>query len=107
MTNIGKTLREFSAAGPCLPQGVVIRESKATFWIAENVSRETNAGVTVIENVEENRIQLIFPGKPSPEIRKTLKQSGFRWAPSSGAWQRFLNNAGRYAAERVVEALSV
>jgi Domain of unknown function (DUF3560) len=38
-----------------------------------------------------NRIQLIFSGKPSVQIRNLLKSHGFRWAPSEGAWQRHLN----------------
>jgi hypothetical protein len=41
-----------------------------------------------------NRIQLIFSGKPSLEIRNLLKSYGFRWAPSEGAWQRHLNGFG-------------
>ncbi len=35
----------------------------------------------LVENVEENRIQLIFPDKPSATIRKDLKSNGFRWSP--------------------------
>ena len=57
----------------------------------------------LIENVEENRIQLIFPGKPSANIRRDLKKNGFRWSPTNGAWQRHLTNAGRYAAKYFIE----
>jgi hypothetical protein len=65
-------------------------------------------GVTVIENVEANRIQLIFPGKPSEEARKNLKYNfGFIWCGSEGAWQRFLNNAGISAANRFLETYQV
>lgn len=56
----------------------------------------------VIENAEENRLQIIFPGKPTPEVIAELKARGFRWSRSCGAWQRILNNAARYAAERVI-----
>jgi hypothetical protein len=31
---------------------------------------------------------MIFPGKPSEEIRTELKRNGFRWSPMAGAWQR-------------------
>jgi Domain of unknown function (DUF3560) len=41
-----------------------------------------------------NRVQLIFSGKPSVQIRNLLKSHGFRWAPSEGAWQRHLNGFG-------------
>lgn len=69
------------------------------------VERDTNAGVRIVENAEAARIQLIFPDKPELDVRAVLKSNGFRWAPSEGAWQRHLNNAGRWAAERVVATL--
>lgn len=62
-------------------------------------------GFEIVENVEANRIQIIFDGKPSKDIRDCLKSKGFRWAPSQQAWQRQLNNAGRYAASRVMGVL--
>lgn len=36
-----------------------------------------------MENAEAMRYQIIFEGKPEPEIRTLLKSSGFKWA-----WQR-------------------
>ncbi len=51
--------------------------------------------VTVTENVDENRLQLSFPGKPSEAVRKVLKGNGFRWARSLGVWQRLLNGNAR------------
>ncbi len=70
-------------------------------------TKETDHGeFKVVENVEENRIQLIFPGKPEVEIRQVLKSHGFRWSPRNMAWQRHLNNAGRFAVDSVVKNLS-
>ncbi len=63
------------------------------------------SGFRVIENTEENRLQFIFPGKPSSEIRRILKSNGFRWAPSLGAWQRQLNNSARYSAQCAVKKI--
>jgi hypothetical protein len=60
-------------------------------------------GVRVVENVDANRLQLIFPGKPDADVRAKLKRFGFRWAPSEGAWQRQLNNAARIAAQLVLK----
>jgi len=60
-------------------------------------------GGKVVMNREENRVQIIFDGKPDADIRTALKQSGFRWAPSQGAWQRMLNQNGIYAAKQVTE----
>ena len=61
----------------------------------------------IIENAEANRVQIIFPGKPDEQTRAVLKSNGFRWAPSESAWQRQLNNAGIYAARRVIAALGI
>ena len=66
----------------------------------ENKSEIYQGVCEVVENFDENRIQIIFEGKPSAEIRSELKSNGFRWAPSQSAWQRHLSNAGRYAVKR-------
>lgn len=68
---------------------------------------ETKAGaVEVKENADMARIQMIFRGKPDEATRRALKANGFRWSPSQGAWQRHLNEAGRWAAERVMKSIS-
>lgn len=36
----------------------------------------------------DNRVQIHFTGKPPEALRAELKQNGFKWAPSVGAWQR-------------------
>jgi hypothetical protein len=54
-------------------------------------------GVTISDNREANRLQIIFPGKPSDDCREELKRSGFRWSPREGAWQRM---CGNYAIDR-------
>ena len=53
--------------------------------------------VAVIENTELMRLQLLFDGKPSDNIRETLKKNGFRWSPKQGAWQRQLTANARFA----------
>ncbi len=60
----------------------------------------------LVESPDENRVQLIFDGKPPADTRALLKQNGFRWSPSVGAWQRHLNSAGRAAARAVLSQLS-
>lgn len=59
----------------------------------------------VIENTELMRIQIVFDGKPEEAIRSILKENGFRWAPSQGAWQRQLTKNGQYALKRTIERL--
>ena len=71
---------------------------------AENRTRSVG-NIEIVENAAEDRLQILFPGKPDGETRAVLKRHGFRWSPSQGAWQRQLTNAARYAAEQVVARL--
>lgn len=65
----------------------------------ETTETEIN-GVSICDNVEENRVQLFFNGKPSEEIRTFLKRAGFRWSRYNMAWQRHRSAvAMRYAKE--------
>lgn len=66
---------------------------------------EEHDGYTYRENAEAMRVQFRFDSKPDDETRALLKRNGFRWAPSQGVWQRQLNDNGKYAAHRVMEAL--
>ena len=45
--------------------------------------------IKIVDNVEENRLQMFFNGKPEDETRRKLKSHGFRWARSIEAWQRY------------------
>ena len=63
-------------------------------------------GVEVVENAEAMRIQLLFNGKPSEEVRGVLKSHGFRWSPRFSAWQRQLTENGRIATRAALEALN-
>jgi len=68
---------------------------------------ETLEGICeIVQNVEEDRIQFIFDGKPSADIRAIMKGHGFRWAPGQGAWQRHLNANGKYSARMVINKLN-
>ena len=62
-------------------------------------------GVKIVDNVEANRLQLIFEGKPDAETRTKLKRAGFKWSPTNGAWQRFRSNQANYQANKIVNAL--
>ena len=58
-------------------------------------------GGHVEANREQSRLQVFFDGKPDADARQQLKEHGFRWAPSVGAWQRLLNGNAYYAADRI------
>ena len=54
-------------------------------------------GVRLIENVEANRVQLIFPARLSKEQYKQIRHFGFIYCKSENAFQRKLDN---YAVTR-------
>lgn len=63
-------------------------------------------GFKVIENYDMDRVQFVFPDKPSADERAMLKGAAFKWAPSQGAWQRQLTNNAIYAAKRIIAELT-
>lgn len=58
-------------------------------------------GGKVEANIEENRLQVFFDGKPDEETRSKLKGQGFHWSNYHKAWQRQLNANAIYAASRL------
>ena len=63
-------------------------------------------GGTMKVNTEINRLQLVFDGKPSAEVRAQLKANGFRWSPTQGAWQRQNTPNAEAAANRIMQSLN-
>jgi hypothetical protein len=63
-------------------------------------------GVKIIDNLEANRLQIIFEGKPEENTRKLLKQNGFRWSPTQGAWQRYRSYEAERKAKIIAESLN-
>lgn len=63
-------------------------------------------GIRIVENTAVDRLQIIFPDKPSSEERAILKARGFKWAPSMWAWQRKLTNNARDAAKCIVKRIA-
>lgn len=59
------------------------------------------AGGEAIVNLANNRLQLYFEEKPSDEHRAMLKQNGFKFAPTTKAWQRPLDYKTMAAANRI------
>lgn len=80
------------------PHGYEIRRKTITAEEFENVLYFE----TVI-NETENRIQLVFDGKPEEEERNILKKNGFRWSPRFKAWQRQLTENAVCAVWQVVK----
>ena len=59
--------------------------------------------IKVIQNVQANRLQIFFPGKPDQATRDKLKSGGFRWTPSLDCWQAYLNNRALYKLNKILE----
>jgi len=73
---------------------------------APNRFEGNGLAIEIEEAHDDNRIRLHFNGKPPAEVRAVVKRAGFRWSRYAGAWQRHLNNAGRYAAESTARQLT-
>lgn len=66
---------------------------------SEAADVETPDGVRIERDGTANRLRIYYPDKPDSDTRARLKAAGFRWAPSVGAWQNYLNRS----AERFIE----
>ena len=93
-TNLGANIRR-------LKQRIEYLERQAKTEVPEP---ETYGEIEVRE--EDNRVQMVFPGKPDAETRKMLKSEGFRWAPSTGAWQRQASPQAWYKARALAKRLT-
>jgi hypothetical protein len=71
-----------------------------------DITKQYNTTVCkVIENTDIMRLQLIFDGKPSEDIRDILKSHAFRWSPSNEAWQRQLTNNAKYETKSLLKEI--
>lgn len=66
---------------------------------------ETINGVVLKVDKGANRIKLFFEGKPSEEVRKRLKQNGYRWSPFNSCWQCFLHEWKIKQARELLEEM--
>lgn len=93
LTNLGATIRSVR---------VRIEQLKKADAEPEREAIE-GVGWRIEEDKEDNRIRVILD-KKHPDWR-VFKRLGFRFSRKNIAWQRQLNNAGRYAAKQAVGQL--
>lgn len=43
-------------------------------------------GWKIIASYADDRVWIVFPGPPKPEVRNELKRHGFKWSPTRKAW---------------------
>jgi hypothetical protein len=68
---------------------------------SEQTTEKTINNIRIVDNVEDNRLQMFFPCKPSESVRKSLKSYGFRWNHTDMCWQLFRSNAANWKAETI------
>lgn len=61
--------------------------------------------IGVREDADQMRILVNFPCKPDEQVRSIMKRNGFRWSPTSGAWQRDLTDDGRAALQNALRQI--
>lgn len=87
-----------------------IRQVKARIAELERMATRSDVEFTIgdiriVEDTDDVRIRLHFPGKPDRDTIQQLKRNGFRWSPTNEAWQRQLNGNGQYAVQYLLKAI--
>jgi hypothetical protein len=59
--------------------------------------------VLIVVNHDVERVQIVFDGKPAPEVISELKGAAWNWSPRNSAWQRKITNNSIYSAKRIAE----
>lgn len=73
--------------------------------LASKEDREyTIDDITIEECYSENRVRIYFPCNSGDEMRDKLKRNGFRWAPSMGCWQAFINRRTLNYVEELIKS---
>lgn len=68
---------------------------------------QKHGDIEIIHNHSADRLQLIFPSKPAPEVIALLKKHAFKWSPTNKAWQRQLTNNALYVLKDVLKQIPV
>ena len=95
LTNLGGNIRRVKER---------IAELERAAATPERSAVEGN-GYRIEEDKDENRLRFHFDSRPSKDITQKMKRAGFRWAPSTGAWQRQLSESAWHHAKRLAEEI--
>ena len=64
-------------------------------------------GVTLVQNAEANRVQIIFPERIPNDMYKALRKKGFVFCKSESAFQRQLNSWAYHIAKEFLEQMEM
>jgi hypothetical protein len=78
------------------------REAIVDASVRESEETEHN-GIRIVTNYQQDRVQIIFPGKPASDVIQKLKRNAWRWSPSNTAWQRKLTRQAQLDACNIVK----
>lgn len=71
---------------------------------AKTGTEELQVGdVLIVVNHDIERVQIVFDGKPAPEVISELKGAAWNWSPRNSAWQRKITNNSIWSAKRIAE----
>ena len=80
-----------------------LRLEKLEKAATETTTEKTDGDIKIVDNVEDNRLQIFFPGIPPVKIRTRLKSYGFRWSRYNGCWQRHRSIQANSLADIIVQ----
>ncbi|AZV56086.1 LPD38 domain-containing protein [Clostridium sp. AWRP] len=60
-------------------------------------------GASIVRNFDADRVQIKFDEKPSEEVRKELKSTGWHFSPTNNVWQRKLTRNAEYSSKRILD----
>jgi len=97
LTNLGQNIKSVKGR-------IISLEQKKKAMESLESKEKSKKGLKLVYDDMDNRVKLIFDGKPDSEIRSALKRNGFRWSPKNNAWQRQLNATGIHKARLIYAA---
>lgn len=62
--------------------------------------------VLIVVNHDAERVQIVFDGKPTPEVIRELKGAAWNWSPRNSAWQRKITANSINSAKRIAQFAS-
>jgi uncharacterized protein DUF3560 len=98
LTNLGANIRRLTDRLESL-------QRSATTQATTPPRLHVGQGYEVYEDRDENRVCVRFPSRPSTTVCQALRQAGFHWNRTIGAWTRLLNSSAWHGAMYVAERI--